>query len=480
MSKKSVIIMGAGPAGLTAAYEILKKASDRFEVTVLERDSHYVGGIARTVKYKGYRFDIGGHRFFSKNQEIEDLWQEVLGEDFITRPRLSRWYFRGKFFSYPIKPLEILRVFGLVDSTRIVLSYLRSKLFPIKPEKNLEDYYINQFGRFLAYPFFIDYNDKLWGVKCRELSTDFAKQRVKGLSFTSAITAYFKKLLKLEKRGEVKTLIDEFRYPKYGPGMMWERFRQIVESRGGRVIMGSEVVSIKHSGGKVRSVVVQKVDGGQEEINGDYFFSTIPLSLAVQMLSPAPPAEVLGAAKQLTFRDFITVALIIDRRNIFPDNWIYTHDPGMRPIRIQNFNNWSPYLVTNERETVLGFEYVCTVGDELWSMSDDEILGQAKDDLEKTGFARASEVIDGKTVRLRHVYPVYTLGYEEKVNTIRNYLVSSVKNLFPIGRGGMHRYNNSDHSMMTALLAVRNLIDGKDYNVWQVNADAEYHEEKQK
>jgi len=318
------------------------------------------------------------------------------------------------------------------------------------------------------------------------VSIDFAKQRVKGVSFTSAVVESFKKALKLKKQGEIKSLIDEFRYPKYGPGMLWEKVRRRVEERGGRVRMGAEVTKVKHKDFKITAVVVRYPDGAEEEVSGDYFLSTIPFGDLVRIFDPAPPREVLDAADALTFRDFITVALIINRANLFPDNWIYTHDEDMRPIRIQNFNNWSPFMVPDpEGETCLGLEYVCSQGDELWALTDEAMIEQAKSDLEKTGFATREEVkdgkVDGKVVRLTHVYPVYTLGYKEKVRKIREYLAkfntATPYHLQPIGRGGMHRYNNMDRSMMTAILAVKN-IEGGDFDVWGVNADAEYHEEK--
>jgi len=480
---RTVVVIGAGPTGLTAAYELLKRGRDRFRVVVLEKDPEYVGGIARTVKYCGYRFDIGGHRFFSKSEEIEAWWRKIMGPDFLRRSRLSRWYYRGKFFSYPIKPFEILKVFGPLDSARMALGYFRVKLFPIRPEKNLADYYTNQFGTFLAKPFFIDYNEKLWGIPCSELSTDFAKQRVKGLSFTSALLNYFKKVLHLEKRGEVKSLIGEFHYPKYGPGMLWEKVRDEVLRMGGKVVMGAEVVKVRHRNFRVSAVVVRYPDGREEEVGGDYFLSTMPLKLLVKSFDPSPPAEVLAAAESLKFRDFITVALIINRTNIFPDNWIYTHDPGVRSMRIQNFNNWSPFMNPNSKETTcLGFEYACFRGDDLWEKSDGEMVEQAISDLEKLGFARRGEVAEGRVVRLRDVYPVYTLDYRKKVQTIRDYLKKFNQKIpyqiQPIGRGGMHRYNNMDHSMMTAILAVKNILGEGDYDPWGVNVDAEYHEEK--
>jgi len=473
-----VVIIGAGPAGLTAAYELTRHGQT---ATILEADPVYVGGISRTVEYKGYRFDIGGHRFFTKSQEVRDLWYEVLGDDFITRPRLSRWLYKGKFFDYPIRPLEILRVFGPWQSLRMLGSYLRSCLFPIRPEVTLADYYINRFGRFLARPFFIEYNDKLWGLSCQQLSPDFARQRVKGLSFTNALLVPIRQKFGLKGRDVVKSFVSEFQYPRYGPGMMWEAFRDRVVAAGCTLHMDRRVVQVRHDGQRILSLVAESGSGERFEYQGEYFLSTMPLRQLILALDPPPETEVWMAAQGLRLRDFMTVALIVARRNLFPDQWIYLHDPGMKPIRMQNFNNWSPYLVPDPETTCLGFEYVCTRGDELWQMSDAQLIEQATLDLVRTGFARREEVIDGAVVRFLDVYPVYTLDYKERVMTIRNYL-ARFNNLLPyhlqaVGRAGMHHYNNSDHSMMTALLAVRNLLGQGPFDPWLVNVDGEYHEE---
>jgi protoporphyrinogen oxidase len=474
---KTVLIIGAGPAGLTAGYELSKKG---FQVTVLERDN-IVGGISRTINYKGFRFDIGGHRFFTKNKEIEAWWENILHEDFLTRPRLSRWYYRKKFFDYPIKPFELLGVFGLVDSMKIALSYAKAKIKPITPEISVADWCINNFGHYLAKPFFIDYNLKLWGVHPKYLSKDFTSQRVKGISFMSALKDALKKSLGF-KDNNIKSLIEQFKYPKYGPGMMWEQVVGLIEAKKGKVLKGWLVVKVKHKNGKIVSVTAQN-GKRNKKFKADYVLSTMPLKELIFALEPKPSQEILDAAKFLSFRDFITVALMIDQPKTVPDTWVYTHDEGMKPIRAQIFKNWSPFMVPDASKSCIGFEYACNQGDELWSMSKEQLIEQAKQDLKRLGFASMEKVFDAEVVRLKEVYPVYLVGYKEKINTIKAYLQKNFKDnsLQPIGRGGLHRYNNSDHSMMTALLAVKNILGEGKYDQWQVNTDAEYHEEsKQK
>ncbi len=476
---KTALIIGAGPAGLTAGYELAKKG---VRVTILESDQCFIGGISRTVEYKGYRFDIGGHRFFSKNKEIERWWYDILGEELLTRPRLSRWYYRGKFFSYPIKPLELVGVFGVIDSAKIVLSYAKAKMFPIKPEKSLADWCVNNFGYYLAKPFFIDYNLKLWGIPADQISLDFAAQRVKDISFMSALKNALFTALKINQKKVVKSMIDEFKYPKYGPGQLWEKVADKIKKKGGKILMAEKVVKIKHAGGKVSSVIAKDSGGKLKEFRADYVFSTMPLKELVLSLEPKPSKEIIDAANFLDFRDFITVALMIDQKDMPPDTWVYTHDEGMKPIRIQIFKNWSPFMVPDASKSCIGFEYVCKEGDDLWKMNDRELINQAKSDLNRLGFSSSEKVIDAKVVRLKNVYPIYRIGYKERVDRIKNYLKSSFKDnsLQPIGRGGIHKYNNSDHSMMTALLAVRNVIDKGNYDIWEVNSDAEYHEEDKK
>ncbi|MFA5992294.1 MAG: NAD(P)/FAD-dependent oxidoreductase [Candidatus Pacearchaeota archaeon] len=476
MKQKKVVIMGAGPAGLTAAYTLSKGG---INPTIIERDK-VVGGIARTVKYKKYRFDIGGHRFFTKSREIEDLWLEILGKDLLTRPRLSRWYFQKKFFDYPIKPLQVIKIFGL-DSVKFTLSYAKSRIFPIKPEISAEDWYKNQFGEALAKPFFIKYNEKLWGIPCNQLSMDFGKQRVRGVSFLGTVVYHLKR--KFGSGGkEVASLIDQFYYPKYGPGMMWDKFKENIEKDDGRFIMEKEVVKIKHKNHKITSIIVKDKKGKSTSIKAEHFLSSLPLKELIKRLDPQPPREVLDAADSLKFRAFVTVALIINKENLFPDTWIYTHDPEMRCIRIQNFNNWSPYMVGEEGKTCLGFEYTCDFDDGFWNLDEETLKKLAVRDLEQTGFAKKEEVIDAKVMKLKEVYPVYDLGYGDRVEIIKKYIEETFNkeevNIQPIGRGGMHKYNNMDHSMMTGLLAAKNLIGGEKFDAWKVNIEAEYHEEK--
>ena len=473
--QKSVLIIGAGPAGLTAGYELIKKG---YKVTIFEADKDFVGGISRTVEYKGFRFDIGGHRFFSKNKEVEKWWHDILEGDFLLRPRLSRWFYKGKFFQYPIKPFELLGVFGLLDSAKIMLSYLWAKLFPIKPELSLADWCINNFGRYLAKPFFIDYNLKLWGIDPRQLSKEFTLQRIKGISFIGTLKESLYKTLRIKGRTQAKSLIESFNYPKYGPGMLWEKVTACIREQGGDILMGHKVFKIVHSNGRLDKVFVKNSSGVTKEYIGDFLLSTMPLTELVLALSPEPEKQVVEAAKVLDFRDFITVALMVDKEVLPPDNWIYTHDKGMRSIRIQIFKNWSQYMVPDQTKSCIGFEYVCKDGDELWSKSRAELIELAQNELTILGFAKREEVFDAEVVRLRNVYPRYLIGFEKNVAIIKEYLQNTFPTniIQPIGRGGLHRYNNSDHSMMTAFLAVKNILGEGHYDQWEVNSDAEYHE----
>ena len=476
--QKKVLIIGAGPAGLTAGFELLKRG---FKVTILEAEKEFVGGISRTVEYKGYRFDIGGHRFFSKNQEVMQWWEDMLKEDFLKRPRLSRWYYRKKFFQYPIKLMEMLWVFGPFDSFRIFVSYLKFKFFPIKPEVSLADWCINNFGYFLAKPFFLDYNLKLWGVTADKLSKDFSAQRIKGISFFNTIKDAVMTMFKIKGEKVSKSLIDEFNYPKLGPGMMWEKVARLIKEKGGQIIMDSKVEKISHSEGMVTKVITKSSEGKQTEYTGyDNVLTTMPLKEVVLALDSIPPQEVVDAANNLTFRDFITVAIMLDKKELPPDDWVYTHDEGLKSIRIQIFKNWSPFMVPDQDKSCVGFEFVANEGDELWNMSDEDLINMAKVDIEKLGFAKSSQVFDAKVVKLKNVYPTYLIGYQDKVDTIKNYLKTTFKEnaIQPIGRGGQHRYNNSDHSMMTAILAVRNIAGEGKYDPWEVNSEAEYHESK--
>ena len=467
--------MGAGPAGLTAAYELYKHD---VPVTILEKDDKQVGGLARTVEHKGYRFDIGGHRFFSKNQEVEDLWTEILGEEMLTRGRLSRIYYRGKFFAYPIKAANALWNLGPVEAVRCVASYARARLQPVKNPRSLEDWVRNQFGWRLYSIFFKTYTEKVWGISTKELSADWAAQRIKSLDLWLVLRSAILPRRAAKSRGEVvTTLIDRFRYPRFGPGQMWERVAEIGRDKGSPVLFGRAIESVKHEGSRVRSVVSRTAAGKLEEHPGTDFVSSIPMRELIARLDPPAPEPVRRAAESLSYRDFISVALMIDRANVFPDNWIYIHDPSVHVGRIQNFKNWSPEMVPDQSKTCLGLEYFCFEGDGQWSSSDSTLVELAGKELAQLGICSPDEIFDGVVVRQQKAYPVYDDAYQAHVDVIRNYLQSQLPNLHLAGRNGMHRYNNQDHSMMTALLVARNIAAGTAFDPWKVNADAVYHED---
>jgi protoporphyrinogen oxidase len=469
------VVIGGGPAGLTAAYELNKH---RIPVTVLEADPVYVGGIAKTVEHRGYRFDIGGHRFFSKNEEVEALWTEILGDDMLSCGRLSRIYYQGKFYDYPLKAFNALSNLGLWETFLCMASYARARLRPVKNPRTLEDWVTNQFGKRLFRIFFKTYTEKVWGIPCSELSADWAAQRIKGLSLMEAAKQALLPKRRGAKRGEViKTLIDEFRYPRLGPGQMWERVSEVLAESGHPVKMGHRVERIRHSGGRVTSVVARDQGGEEHELFGSDFVSSLPVRELVQRLDPPAPPEVLEAAGELDYRDFLTVALMIDRDDLFPDNWIYIHEPGVKVGRLQNFKNWSKHMVPDPSKTCIGLEYFCFEGDGLWTMPDAELVELAKQEMAQLGMCRPEEVFDGAVIRQAKAYPVYDDDYQEHLATIRDWLSEALPNLQLCGRNGMHKYNNQDHSMMTALLVARRIAGTTELDPWNVNADAEYHEE---
>ncbi|MDX6767454.1 MAG: NAD(P)/FAD-dependent oxidoreductase [Candidatus Methylacidiphilales bacterium] len=467
-----VVVAGAGPAGLTAAAEL---AESGFHVDVLERDPEYVGGIARTVHYKGYRFDIGGHRFFSKSAEITAWWRQRLPHDFIQVRRMSRIYYRGKFFDYPLRALNALTNLGVFTSALCMLSYLRSRLFPIHPEKSFADWVSNRFGKRLFLIFFKTYTEKVWGMPCEQISADWAAQRIKGLSLIRAVWHALLPQKKQSGGALVKTLIDSFEYPRLGPGMMWEKTRDDLRNAGHGVHLGTAVEAILHQGGRVNALRTRDAHGHAREWAGDAFIVSLPLRETVLLMEPPLAPEFQEAARRLQYRDFLTVALMVRRTGLFPDNWIYVHDPAVKLGRIQNFNNWSPEMVPGSDTTCLGLEYFCFEGDGLWSMDDPALIELGKKELAQLGLVRAEEVFDGCVVRMPKAYPVYGPGYQQDVDLIRRGL-APLANLQVVGRNGMHKYNNQDHSMMTALLAARNLA-GERFDLWKVNTDAEYHEE---
>ena len=466
-----VVIVGAGPAGLCAAAEL---SGAGFGVTVLERDPEYVGGIARTVRYKGWRFDIGGHRFFSKNEEVTRWWRERLPGEFISVPRLSRIFYRGKFFDYPLKAKNALLGLGFFTCVACVLSYIWRKMFPIKPEKSFRDWVTNRFGDRLFSIFFKTYTEKVWGMPCDQISADWAAQRIRGLSLTTAIWNALVPQKKKPGQALVKTLIDEFEYPRLGPGMMWERTAADIQKQGAALHMGEEVRRFEREGNRVRAVVTAGPGGRESRWEGDSFIVSMPLREHILAYDPPLDAEAVAAARRLQYRDFLTVALMVRGDNLFADNWIYIHDPGVKLGRIQNFNNWSREMVAEPNTTCLGLEYFCFEGDGLWTMSDADLIELGKRELEQLGLVRAADVFDGAVVRMEKAYPVYYPGYDNDVTTIRH-AIEKLENVQVAGRNGLHKYNNQDHSMMTAFLAARNL-KGEKWTVWDVNTDAEYHE----
>jgi protoporphyrinogen oxidase len=470
-SMPNTVIIGGGPAGLTAAYELAKHGEP---ATVLEASPNRVGGIARTERYKGFYFDIGGHRFFSKSQEVEDLWTEILGDAMLVRGRLSRIYYRHRFFDYPLKAMNVVKNLGIVNVFLAMMSYGWAQIRPIKNARSFEDWTINAFGNRLYRTFFKTYTEKVWGVPCSEISADWAAQRIKGLSMVSLLKATLLPKKKGPREKVIKTLIDQFRYPIHGPGQMWETCTEQIRGRGSRVEMGVEVMTLKRDGRGVRSLVGIR-DGARVEYEGTHFLSSMPVRELVNSFEPPAPANVVAAANSLKYRDFLTVALVIDAPDLFPDNWIYIHDPSVRLGRVQNFKNWSPAMVPDPKFTCLGLEYFVNEGDDLWSMSDADLVELGKREIGQVGLVDPSKVIDGCAVRMKKAYPVYDDEYASHVSVVRDFIETEVPNLQLIGRNGMHKYNNQDHAMMTGMLAARNIMGG-DFDVWKVNSDAEYHE----
>ena len=462
-----VVVVGAGPAGLTAAFALAERGAS---VTVLEKDVR-PGGIARTEAYKGFLFDIGGHRFFTKEPEVNRLWQQWLGPEFLRRPRQSRIFYDGRFFHYPLRAFNALFGLGLWQSVRILASYLQARLRPSPVEDTFEQWVSNRFGRRLYEIFFKTYTEKVWGIPCSEIRAEWAAQRIKGLSLPAAIRNAL-----LPPKGEViKTLIEEFDYPRRGPGQMWERVVDLVRARGQRVDFLTDVVAIRHRGGRVTEVVSRAGDGREAAHPATHVISSMPLQELILKLDPAPPAGIVAAARRLAYRDFLTVVLIVDRETLFTDNWIYVHSAGVRVGRIQNFKNWSPEMVPDPRATSLGLEYFCQEGDALWTMADADLIALGARELEAIGLARAAEVRDGAVVRQPKAYPIYDAEYGACLDTIKAWL-TGLAGLQTIGRNGLHKYNNQDHSMLTALRAVDN-IDGGSHDLWAINTERSYHEE---
>ena len=465
--ERFAVIIGAGPAGLTAALELSKQG---VRAVVLEADKQ-VGGLARTVNYKGYLFDIGGHRFYTKWEEVNQIWHDILGEKFLVRPRLSRIYYRKKFFLYPLVARNALLGLGMIESARVLASYLRWWLFPASKEDNLEEWICNRFGKRLYEIFFKTYTEKVWGVPCTSIRAEWAAQRIRGLSLATAIHNVFLP----SKQPKTKTLIDRFHYPERGPGQMWETLAERLTHAEYPVLTKRTVTRICHRGGRVTHVVTSG-QHGDESFEGTDFISSMPIRDLINALEPQPPEAILRNANSLRYRDFLIVSLIIDRRDVVPDNWIYVHEPRVKVGRIQNFKNWSPAMVPDSNKTCLGMEYFVFENDDLWSSTDEGLLELARREIVELGLVRVQEIRDGTVVRIQKAYPMYDAGWAEQVKRLREYVESNLRNLQLVGRNGMHKYNNQDHSMMTALCAARNIC-GASHDLWAINTEPDYQEE---
>ena len=472
-----VLVIGAGPAGLTTAYCLTKETPS---VLIIEKDPMYVGGISRTVRYKDFLFDIGGHRFFSKSKEVMDLWREILPDDFIERPRLSRIFYGGKYYSYPLKAFEALGNLGIFTSAMCMLSYAFAKARPVAAPRTFHDWVRNQFGERLFQIFFKTYTEKVWGMSCDAISADWAAQRIKGLDLGVAVINALKRSLKRKPATKsadgtvVKTLIESFEYPRRGPGMMWEEAAKKIRAQGGRLKMGRELQCLHYDAErKVWLIKVSSADG-PETYTARHVVSSAPVRELVGKLKPAPISLLHG--RELKYRDFLTVTLMVNKPDLFPDNWIYIHDPSVKVGRVQNFGSWSPEMVPAGM-SCLGLEYFCFEGDGLWSSSDDDLIALAKQEIARIGLVTADDVVDACVVRQPKAYPVYDDSYRDHMAMIRLDLESTFPTLHLVGRNGMHKYNNQDHAMMTAMLTAKNILAGaRIYDVWNVNEDAEYHE----
>jgi protoporphyrinogen oxidase len=455
-----VVILGAGPAGLAAAYALTESG---VPCTLIEKESA-VGGLARTFQYKDHLFDLGGHRFYTKVALVERLWNDLLKDDFLDRPRLSRIYFREKFFQYPLEPFDVVRGLGCWEVMRCGASYLRSHLFPTRPEPDFETWVSNRFGRRLFENFFEAYTEKVWGIPCNRIHADWAAQRIRGLSLLSLV----RNAVRFHRGAQIRTLIRAFQYPRRGPGMMWERMQSLVAGRGATVELNAPVEKILWRDGAVESVIA-----GGREYPARHLISTIPIRELIEKLDPEPPDWLREAAADFHYRDFLTVALLLKGPNPFPDNWIYVHDPAVAVGRIQNYRNWSPEMAPEGR-TALGLEYFCAKGDSLWETPDRDLIARARAELAQLGLNKGCEVVDGTVLRMEKAYPVYDDSHERGLDAIRRFL-DRTPNLQLAGRNGMHRYNNMDHSMLAGILAARNILGGK-FDLWSLNTDSDYQE----
>ena len=470
---KSVAVLGAGPAGLTAAYLL---AANGCSVTVFEKDDKYVGGISRTENYKGFLFDIGGHRFYSKSSEVVAFWKMMLGDDLLICKRTSRIYYNNRFFKYPLEIKDILKNLGPVNAAKSVFSYLWQSFKPKKKIENFEDWVIARFGKRLYNVFFKTYTEKVWGIPCNEISADWAAQRIKNLTLRTAIwNAMFPSRNNKDQKKLVKTLVDTFYYPRQGPGMLWQKCAQEVINQGALIKMGVRVNGLSFDQRIKKWEVL--VDNQQSCPGFDYVISSLPIAELIPNIRPHVTNPVIEAARSLKYRDFILVALILREHNLFSDNWIYIHDPNVRVGRIQNFKAWSKDMVPDQSLVCLGMEYFVNQGDDLWNKTNEELAHLAFYELLKLKLTSESDLVDWHVIRQCKAYPVYDDNYSVKVASIREAL-AEYDNIILVGRNGMHKYNNQDHSMMTAMLAAKNILAGQNlYDVWKVNQDAEYIEE---
>ena len=471
-SVEKILIIGAGPAGLACAHELLKKNPTK-KVTLIEKDKQ-VGGLCKTIEYKGFKFDIGGHRFFTKIDEVEKLWRETLSDDLMERKRLSRIYYKDKFYNYPIKPFNVLFNLGTMESFLLLLSYLKQKIFPYKQENTFEEWISNRFGRRLYQHFFKSYTEKVWGIPCDKIQAKWAAQRIRGLSLTSAVKNAFENNKKNKKT--IKTLIDKFKYPKKGPGQMYEKMAENIEKLDGEILKETEVTKFITQNNKIKRVEIKDKKENQKIIDMDYAISSMPITELVKKIDNVNQ-KVLDAANNLSYRSLLIVNLILNEEKNFPDNWIYVHNPEVKLGRIQNFKQWSPYMSSDITKTSLGLEYFCTEGDKLWNMENEKLINLGLNELEKIGLAKKHTFIEGFIMRTPNTHPIYDETYKKNLEIIKDF-ISNYKNLQPIGRCGMFKYNNMDHSILAGLYAARNILASSKIDIWKINIDEEYYEER--
>jgi len=465
MHDDRVVILGAGPAGLAAAHELVNSGDS----PVLLEKGDKVGGIARTETYKGYYFDIGGHRFYTKIDLVDRLWREMLGGDFIKVSRISRIFYKGRFYTYPLSIINTLANLGLAESMLILLSYCKVLISPRPKEETFEQWVSNRFGKRLYRTFFKTYTEKVWGIPCSEITAEWASQRIKGLSLVSTVSNA------LFGSNNTKSMISEFDYPVLGPGMMWQRFKERIDAGGGEVCLNAEALKLSHQHGLITDVTFREGES-MRHLSVGHLISSVPINSLIAMLDPQPPADVVEAARSLSYRAFIIVVLIVDCEYLFPDQWIYVHSRDVLVGRIQNFKNWSAAMVPEPGKSSIGMEYYCNAEDEFWLKSDAELAAMAARELALLGLASADDVLDSFVVRQPFAYPVYDRDYDKHLRILRDF-ISTIGNLQSIGRSGMHRYNNMDHSLLTGVLAARN-IGSAQHNLWEMNEESQYLEER--